>query len=371
MPEDARLEREARDASLHAREPAMNIGQIKILSWLGAVLLTSFLAFYVWTFVRGLEQIRRPPDAEKIRAALEESEPVKAKAQDLVAYADVTRLFLLNCKDCKGNPNCHHMNWTGKVAPPPVVEGDPDKPKPVLVIPVKDLVRVLMVRVDMSDPKESIVFLKYTPKSGLKNTGTPPGYSLREGDKLSPPHDKIRVESIDAAGVTFAFDEAGREKETLVPAEFELKSGIAEVGPNGVVLPPLGSTIKRGQTVTFNPPHTVAIGKDKYILGREDMQYINENYAQVINQVRWERHQDPHTGKYDGIELKEVVPGSLAAQHGAQEGDVIKSINGHPVTSVQEAITFAKNNSGKYTTWEIVVDSHGQTKTITYHSPQQ
>jgi hypothetical protein len=349
----------------------MNIGQIKILSWLGAVLLTGFLSFYVWSFVRQLEQRRRPPEIEKIRAALEENEAPKAKAQDLVAYGDVTRLFLLSCGNCKTNPNCHHMNWTGKVIVPVAPEAKLAPTAPVL-IPVKDLVRVLMVKVDFSDPKNSTAYLKYTPKSTLTNTGSPPGYEMHEGDHLSPPHDKILIESINAEGVTFAFEGGGREKETLVPAEFDLKSPIVQVSPNGVVLPTLSSKIKTGKAAPFNPAHTVPIGKDKYLLGREDMKYLNENYADVLStQVRWDRHQDPHTGKYDGIELKEVVPGSLAAQHGAQEGDVIKSINGHPVTGVQEAITFAKNNSSKYTTWEIVVDSHGQTKTITYQSPQQ
>lgn len=349
----------------------MNIGQIKILSWLGAVLLTGFLSFYVWSFVRHLEQLRRPPEVEKIRSALEEGEPTKAKAQDLVAYADVTRLFLLSCQNCKSNPNCHHMNWTGKVVVPVVAETKAALEAPPL-IPVKDLIRVLMVKVDFSDAKNSTVFLKYTSKSGLTNPGTPPGFLMREGDHLSPPHNKVVIESIDSEGVTFAFEESGREKETLVPAEFDLKASIVQVSPGGVILPKLDSKITRGKAAPFNPARTIAIGKDRYMLGREDMQYLNDNYAVVLSeQVRFDRHQDPHTGKYDGIELKEVAPGSLAEQHGAQQGDIIKSINGHPVTSVNEAITFAKNNSGKYTTWDIVVESHGQTKTITYQSPQQ
>jgi membrane-associated protease RseP (regulator of RpoE activity) len=206
----------------------------------------------------------------------------------------------------------------------------------------------------------------------VRNDGTPPGFLMHEGDRLSPPHDKAKIESIGADGVTFVFDEPGREKETLVPAEFDVKAPIVQVSPNGVILPALNSKIARGKPAAFNPAHTIAIGKDRYVLGREDMEYLNQNYPEVLGtQIRWERHQDPRTGRYDGIEIKDVAPGSLAAQHGAQEGDVIKSINGHAVTSVQEAITFAKNNAGKYTTWEIVVESHGQTKTITYQSPQQ
>lgn len=50
---------------------------------------------------------------------------------------------------------------------------------------------------------------------------------------------------------------------------------------------------------------------------------------------------------------------------------MIKSVNGHPVTSVSEAITYVKNNSSQYTTWEVVVESKGKLKTLFYHSPQQ
>jgi hypothetical protein len=349
----------------------MNIGQIKVLSWAGAVLLTGFLSYYVWSFVHRLEQLRRPPDADTIRAALEASEPVKAKAQDLVAYADVTRLFLLNCGNCKTNPNCHHMNWTGKVIVP-VAEAPVAAPEAPVAVPVKDLIRVLMVLVDLSDPKASSVFFKYTSKSGLTNPGSPPGFWAHQGEHLSPPHDKIRIESIDADGVTFAFEDTSRAKETLIPAEFDLKQSIVQVGPSGVMLPALDSKITRGRAAPFNPAHTVAIGKDRYVLGHDDMRYLNDNYAKILSdQLRWDRHQDPRTGKYDGIEIREVAPGSLAEQHGAEEGMVVKSINGHPVTSVQEAITFAKNNAGKYNTWEVVVDYHGQTITKTFQSPQQ
>jgi C-terminal processing protease CtpA/Prc len=66
-----------------------------------------------------------------------------------------------------------------------------------------------------------------------------------------------------------------------------------------------------------------------------------------------------------------VAVGSIAERHGAQEGDVIKSINGHPVTSVQEAITFAKNHANEYTVWKIVVENKGKSRTVIYESPSQ
>jgi hypothetical protein len=48
---------------------------------------------------------------------------------------------------------------------------------------------------------------------------------------------------------------------------------------------------------------------------------------------------------------------------------VIKSINGHAVSSAQEAIHFAKTNADRYNTWEVEVENMGRTRTITYESP--
>ena len=48
---------------------------------------------------------------------------------------------------------------------------------------------------------------------------------------------------------------------------------------------------------------------------------------------------------------------------------MIKSINGTPVTQLSEAITFVKNNKDKYSTWEVVVENRGQTRTVIYETP--
>ena len=82
-------------------------------------------------------------------------------------------------------------------------------------------------------------------------------------------------------------------------------------------------------------------------------------------------HRDPRTGKFDGIEIQSVQAGGIAARHGAKEGDIIKSINGHPVTSSSEAITFVKNNQESTSTWIVVVENKGRERTVTYESPPQ
>ena len=133
----------------------------------------------------------------------------------------------------------------------------------------------------------------------------------------------------------------------------------------GIAIPVLGS-------LQGPPLRTQRIGEDRYRVGLEDAEYIGENYAEILSQeVRVERHRDPRTGRYDGIEVKAVNPDSIAAQHGVQSGDVVKKINGHPVSSPQEAISFVKNNQHLYDKWEVEVWNKGQTRIVTYIPPKK
>ena len=124
------------------------------------------------------------------------------------------------------------------------------------------------------------------------------------------------------------------------------------------------------QETPFSLERTTRIGPGIYQIGTEDQKYFEANYQEELTRnVHTARHQDPRSGKYDGIEITGVSAGSAAAAHGAQEGDVIKSINGQAVTSVSEAIHYVKTHSDQTTTWEVVVESKGITKTVIYHSP--
>ena len=64
---------------------------------------------------------------------------------------------------------------------------------------------------------------------------------------------------------------------------------------------------------------TQAFGQNCYMLGTDDVAYANDNFAQILAEdVRTARHQDKRTGKYDGVEVKSVTPGSFAERHGAE-----------------------------------------------------
>lgn len=337
----------------------MNISQLKLVAWLAAGVLTLGLSAYVVLFIQRLPELEAPLDMNRIRATLEDVPPVETKTDELIAYEDVKKLF-------------HEtgLNWTGKLPPPPP---DPRKEEEVVkVIPkvaVADLVKVLMLQVDRVDASQSKAFVKYLPKAQV-----PPakigGVPLRVGDRLLEPHDHVRVEAIEVDGVVFAFDDEAREKETLAPEEFDTESLIVSVGPDGVATMP-SKGIPRGtprpretakQTFEYQPNH--------FRIGTEDAANFEQNYTRILTEeVSHQRHRDPRTGRYDGVELTEVRPGGTAEKHGAQAGDIIKSINGHPVTSVPEAINFAKVNAGKYSKWDVLIERRGREMTITYDSP--
>jgi hypothetical protein len=345
----------------------MNIGQIKLFAWLATGLLTAALALYIATFIKGFGELSRPLDPKVIDAALRDSGPVETKSDDLVNYDDVRRLILPSCEKCKGNPNCRHLNWTGKQA---VIEvaPTPGEVETVNFTPVKDLLRVLMVKVDLADPAGSTVYMKYKPAAQVTVKSPTGGFQFKVGDHLHAPHASVIIQAITGEGVVFAFG-GERKDETLGPGEFDAKTRVVVVGPDGVMMPRLPSLIAQGPTEVWTPERTVAISNGNYRLGTEDAKEFEANWDKIIaHDVRPERHKDPRTGKYDGIELKTVAPGSIAARHGAKDGDVIKSINGTPVTSTQEAIQFVKNNKNQYSTWEVVIENRGRTRTQVYHS---
>ncbi len=350
----------------------MNIGQIKIISWTGAGLLTVGLSYYVWDYVAHMTARNQLPDPKLVKQVLEDVEPIKVKAEEVVPYGDIKRLFHTTCSECKTNPNCRHLNWTGKEKEKPVVDlGQPKEPPK---LKVDELISVQMIKADMSDRKSSSIFFKYKNKAsnvGLKNDGPAGGFLLKEGEHLGAPYDKIRLDEITGNGALFAFEGEERERELLSPSTFEVVGPVL-VGPEGPILPKPGSLIPVVKEAPFSLEHTSKIGPNTYKIGTKDAEAWEANYQEELSRnVQTKRHQDSRTGKYDGIEITTVAAGSLAASHGAQEGDVIKSINGQSVTSMSEAVQYVKTHSSQTTTWEVVVESKGVTRTVIYHSPSK
>ncbi len=78
------------------------------------------------------------------------------------------------------------------------------------------------------------------------------------------------------------------------------------------------------------------LGPGKFEVSRAEVQQTMENPAQFFSQMR----AMPHfvNGKTDGFSISQVAPGSVFDQLGLQNGDMVTSIDGQPVTNPMQAM---------------------------------
>jgi general secretion pathway protein C len=78
------------------------------------------------------------------------------------------------------------------------------------------------------------------------------------------------------------------------------------------------------------------LGPGKFEVSRAEVQQTMENPAQFFSQMR----ALPHfvNGKTDGFSISQVAPGSVFEQLGLQDGDLLTSIDGQPVTNPMQAM---------------------------------
>ncbi|TAJ18419.1 MAG: hypothetical protein EPO68_07875 [Planctomycetota bacterium] len=334
----------------------MMLSQLKLASWVLAGVLGAGLAAYVY---KGYREINSDKvfEKEKVQALLDSVKEPPPPRDEIVSYDNV-------------RAHWQKLDWTGK---PPVKEApktDDGKPEKPPAKPVAELLRVIYIQVDKDDAKASTCWVTYKDPSLVNTKKKTQDARLAVGDKLPAPHDYVTVESVEEEHVVFAFADAAREKEAVEPPQYK-GPGIVKVGDGqAAVAKKAGLIVKNPNPKPFAPEYSVQYAPNQYQLGVKDQEYIEKNFTRILSEeIRHGQHRDPATGRYDGIELKEVKPGSMAEKLGAKSGDVIKSVNGHPVNSVQEGINFAKTHDDQYDTWEVVVENLGKTKTITYKEP--
>jgi hypothetical protein len=104
-------------------------------------------------------------------------------------------------------------------------------------------------------------------------------------------------------------------------------------------------------------------------VSKEEQQYLRRNYQRLVSEVVAVPHVGKN-GKVDGIELKQIEKTSIVYKRGFQDRDVVKSINGEPVTDMSKLPgMFRKHrDSGEIT---IVYERRGVQRTTTYKVPQK
>jgi len=352
----------------------MNIQRWKGLVWLGSAAVGAYLLYYVVDFLRRKEMLAKVIPNEEITAVLDGvKRPAEQKA-DVVQYPLIKRIF-------------HEHDWTGKERQKPVVQQDGEKPPPVPKVPVSSLLKVLAIKVDLTRPEDSVAYVKFVDgklavhtESGeniLHQEAWPgPGDDKRLGHgRLFAPYQDIRVEAITREGVVFAFDEAEREREVVQTSPYQSATrgdlGIVQVGPDGPVMPlpdrRIGASVP---VVPWRPEQLTQLRKNEWQVGTGTLADLERDYSRILSRdISASSYKDPRTGATEGIKINRVAPGSIPDQAGLSEGEVLKSINGHKVTSVNDAIAYVKANVNATDTWTAVFEKQGREITRVYHSP--
>ncbi|MBM3989043.1 MAG: PDZ domain-containing protein [Planctomycetes bacterium] len=342
----------------------MNTAQHKLVVWSVTGLLGTGMVMYLALSLTKREEWNKQVPVDRMQSVLSDVPEVSEQRVSLLAASAVER-------------GLKQLDWSGR--PPPDKPVEPieapkgsDSPREL----VRDLIQIRAIRYDGANPAASEVVFKYKSTAMVVvptySDGT---YLKRGGDRLDGRLNQIEISAIYPGNVEFRFtNEAGRENELVAPTPFSLTKHYAYVGEGQA---PVSRPSAVGTFVSRRPDsppeaQTVRISPTKYRVGLEDAQEINDNFAEIMTtEVSIDRHRDPKTKRFDGIEIKQVKPGSIAARHGVEEGDVIKSINGQPVSSKEEAIVYVKNNKDKYDAWEVEIWNKGQTRTVTYYSPKK
>ncbi len=334
----------------------MNVGTLKTVSYLTSFGLLGGIGYSLYDYYeKGQhEQYFDRDRAGQVLNGVQKPEPPTAKG---LSYKDDIMPAIVG------------FDWTGAPPPPPV---DPDEPGPVEetetpVTPVDEILDVIAIIAASDDPAECSCLIRLV---GVPTTEAS-DFLLHVGDTLPAPHSDIAILDIKPQHVTFSFSDNDREAESLRPHARSSQSMIAKAGKDGIIAP-LRPTLVAGESASA--PATARFKTEKirgqYYMGTDDAERFAQNYDQILSRdISSETHYDKD-GKRAGIKIKRVSKDSIAAQHGMQDGDIIKSINGHAVNSKQEAISFAKKNKDRYKIWQVEVENLGRTRTEVYHSPE-
>lgn len=348
----------------------MNINTIKALTWVTSAVLTAGVSYYVWDFQQHeAEVLGRRITAEQAKTILDSAEIPEGPRSSLVDVGAIERAYYFDLKS-KTLPNL--LDWTG--ARPIVIEVAPEQAEQepeVVRAKLSDSLTVTLVEEDGSSPEGSKAWISYKPESRVALAGGQFPSKVRVGDKLEEPMDYVTVKAISADdGVTFSFDGDDVPDETVRPGTYDAEFSVYVVGEGQPEQSTPTDEFPHLDMNLWRPERSQLLGNGEWRIGTEDSREFRDDYAGILaREVRHSRHYNPKTRKYDGIELKEVKPGGRIAAHGGQSGDIIKSINGHAVTSAAEAITFVKNNKDKYSKWVVIVENKGKLRTMIFESP--
>lgn len=332
----------------------MNVGTLKTLSYLTSLGLLGGIGYIGYDYYENGQHVRYFD---------------KGVARDILEGVKAPRppvpLALNYDKDIR--PAIVDFDWTGKLPPPPVeVPKGPEGPVEVPKTPVDDILDVVAIIHSNVNPGGSACLLRFAESTKPDERDL----WFYVGDSLPAPNDGISVFRIRGDAVVFSFSDEEREKEEVIPASRKGSGVIVKVDdPNAVVAPRGLGVVSAKPNQGPSAPAQTQKKNGQYYLGTEDAENFAQNYDTILSRDVGTKTYFDKDGKRAGIQITSVKEGSIAARHGVQQGDIIISINGTPVSSKQEAISFAKKHADIYEVWEVQVMNLGRIRTEVYHTP--
>jgi len=341
----------------------MNIQRWKGLIWFGALIVGGGFCYSFVDFLQRKDELSKEVPDGVLAAVLDGVVKPEEHKSDLVDINAMQRVF-------------NRMDWTGKEKVKPVVPTPGAKPDVVPKDPIETLLKVLAIKVDTSKPERSVAYVKYTHAKLLAHNNVPEDAVLQPDERLPDPYQDAKVEAITPEGIVFVFDDAAREKEVVPAAPYQSQLrpdlGIVVVGAEGEILPQVQRQIQLASPdlPPWKPEQLTQIRKNEFQVGTQTIDDLNQDYSRILSRdLSFSTYKDPRTGEVEGLKITRVLPNSIPAQAGLTEGEVLKSINGHKVTSANDAIAFVKANVDSTSTWTAVFEKQGREFTRVYHSP--
>lgn len=80
------------------------------------------------------------------------------------------------------------------------------------------------------------------------------------------------------------------------------------------------------------------VAPNQFVIKRSDLLKYTNDLSSVLMEARAVPNRDPNTGEINGFRLLDMKEGSIFSQLGLSRMDVLKSVNGEPVDSIQKAM---------------------------------
>ena len=251
------------------------------------------------------------------------------------------------------------------------IEGDP----PIVVVDdgpgvdegvVPPLARDYELQWMKVDPDPMKSFIHLLRKSDSKTVW------FRVGDKVGGAWKLLEITNRSAT-----FENVKDEEGQQVTLEHKLVSISGGVGPAEPAAEPgeIPRTLRiGGEPEDDSPPpidaparEAVMVRENLWSVPKEEREWFRVYGEKVIEDIAVIPEKDPDTGKPNGVRIKTIRKGSILAKRGLKPGDKVISINGKPVTSRQDAISYVKGEGKGATRYIVEIERRGTIIKMTYN----